>query len=782
MEQMRSNFLLSLSLLVLLCIGLLWWSPWHTNRIRHRDFWFLEAHQDGSTADSVRQQFSLPADSLVISEITEVYRPLAFPFASGTNWKITSAGGYNNGGFHAGYARYALDFQKENGDSGGAYVLAPTSGILSHEENSDSKCIDVSIEQVSATEDLYLQVCHVNFESHLQNGSRIIKGQVLGTVATDGCGGRCTLPHIHLAAFIGKRGNPWTDINSARPMPLDAEHGLALDNVSFPQSDEYRKYSGQCCFQSSITPFFPALLSFTARHSSSGNQSQNVYIAVGWYSSNVNYFHSHLVTTDANGRYNNLSLQYVAPGSQYNVYVKGESTLAIGKSVILNPGPNAIDFSEGGKYFVSGDFDGNNKINIFDLNIFKSKYGHEDDQCTDITGDGITNVFDLGGFAANYNKVGDGGTRLFERCGVQSSATIVASGIEPSTSSATARLWLTPTNGFYNAGDTFDILFMLDTGSSQVDGVDTILHYDPTLLEALEAGEESIVEFSFYPSKQIDHANGIVTISGSTAVDGGQSFVSGDDLAFATVTFQAISTTSSVSVTTLYFDASPEARTDSNVAAQDTEVLGEIDNAVICVNSPAQPDLSPYAPFGYPAPVVPSSVTGTHEINTLYAGETTFFDWYVVNSGRERGYPANVELYIDDMYVDAELFNGDPCTIRSREDLAVDGITPGWHTVRLLVDPVELVTEADEDNNVWEKEFYWETRPTETPTPTSTPTATHTPTLTPTFTPTLMPTSTVTATPTLTPTATDIEAVMPTVTPTPTGTPHAQLFIPSVAD
>ncbi len=40
----------------------------------------------------------------------------------------------------------------------------------------------------------------------------------------------------------------------------------------------------------------------------------------------------------------------------------------------------------------------------------------------------------------------------------------------------------------------------------------------------------------------------------------------------------------------------------------------------------AYPDLRPYAPSGYPYPVVPSSVQGTHEVNTLYAGQPTYFD------------------------------------------------------------------------------------------------------------------------------------------------------------
>ncbi len=34
--------------------------------------------------------------------------------------------------------------------------------------------------------------------------------------------------------------------------------------------------------------------------------------------------------------------------------------------------------------------------------------------------------------------------------------------------------------------------------------------------------------------------------------------------------------------------------------------------------------------------------------------------------------------------------------------------TPGWHTVRLITDPDNTIDESDENNNVWEGQFYWE--------------------------------------------------------------------------
>jgi hypothetical protein len=38
----------------------------------------------------------------------------------------------------------------------------------------------------------------------------------------------------------------------------------------------------------------------------------------------------------------------------------------------------------------------------------------------------------------------------------------------------------------------------------------------------------------------------------------------------------------------------------------------------------------------------------------------------------------------------------------------LEGIsTPGWHTVRLITDPDNTIAESSENNNVWERQFYW---------------------------------------------------------------------------
>ena len=186
------------------------------------------------------------------------HEALAFPFAAGEEWKISSGGGYNNSDKHEdpGFL-YALDFQLKSGDSGGRLALAPTSGQLSHKESGAPKCIDVSIGEVSSSYDLYLQLCHIDFESYLGDGSQLDKGQLLGTLATNGCGNTCTTRHVHIAAFIGRKGNPWVDPTSMTAIPFVSEYNLALDGHTFPPNGSTNQYGNSCCYVSSQPPYCP---------------------------------------------------------------------------------------------------------------------------------------------------------------------------------------------------------------------------------------------------------------------------------------------------------------------------------------------------------------------------------------------------------------------------------------------------------------------------------------------------------------------------------------------
>jgi len=182
--------------------------------------------------------------------------PLAFPFSAGHEWKIAPRGGYNNGAKHIGYAMYALDFQRKDEATGGGLVLAPTDAFyirLQGNQVNGPKCMDLAIAEVSSTAWLWLEICHVDFESYLTNGSLVVKGQVLGTVATDDCGGYCILPHIHIAAHVSPKDNPWSG-GPRDPVPFVPEYNLVLDGNPFYPDGSENQYGTYCCYQSSQVP------------------------------------------------------------------------------------------------------------------------------------------------------------------------------------------------------------------------------------------------------------------------------------------------------------------------------------------------------------------------------------------------------------------------------------------------------------------------------------------------------------------------------------------------
>lgn len=122
-----------------------------------------------------------------------------------------------------------------------------------------------------------------------------------------------------------------------------------------------------------------------------------------------------------------------------------------------------------------------------------------------------------------------------------------------------------------------------------------------------------------------------------------------------------------------------------------------------------KPDLVPSRWEGWQYPIVPSSITGTHVVNTLYAGYITYIDWGLTNAGNTstggRTYGA---LYIDDVRIGYYDF-GDVQSGQTWAFLDWKHIvrTPGWHTLKFIADPDNLIAESDETNNVFQKDFYW---------------------------------------------------------------------------
>ena len=94
---------------------------------------------------------------------------------------------------------------------------------------------------------------------------------------------------------------------------------------------------------------------------------------------------------------------------------------------------------------------------------------------------------------------------------------------------------------------------------------------------------------------------------------------------------------------------------------------------------------------------------------------------YVVSAIENRGlssidYPVRVDLYYDGILVawrlgDGAIAGSSPSRVAWSGLQGIVPVTPGEHTLKVVVDPTNLVEESDETNNVFEKVFTWDTGP-----------------------------------------------------------------------
>ena len=130
----------------------------------------------------------------------------------------------------------------------------------------------------------------------------------------------------------------------------------------------------------------------------------------------------------------------------------------------------------------------------------------------------------------------------------------------------------------------------------------------------------------------------------------------------------------------------------------------------IVVTEPSQPDLVPYPRGSGSIPVVISSITGTSVNDTLFAGQPVFIDWGFKNIGNSNISEAfKVDLFIDDLRIIDYAYVGlGAGTAGGYSDMNYTWNTPGFHTVKLVVDSENSVAESNEENNTWSAQFYWE--------------------------------------------------------------------------
>jgi hypothetical protein len=124
----------------------------------------------------------------------------------------------------------------------------------------------------------------------------------------------------------------------------------------------------------------------------------------------------------------------------------------------------------------------------------------------------------------------------------------------------------------------------------------------------------------------------------------------------------------------------------------------------------ARPNLTPYyIPSGWDFPVVPSSETGTHTVDDLYASFNTYIDWSVINNGNADAVGFDICLSLDSTLLDCWT-KADALPIDHylyKPDYVYVMPTVGWHTLKLEADPNNQVVESNEGDNTWSLQFYW---------------------------------------------------------------------------
>ncbi len=150
---------------------------------------------------------------------------LSFPAPATTQWSIVA--GYNTA-THIASDPYAIDVVRDDGETDGTAVLAPTDGTLAISTN----CLTIRDASKVA-----VLLCHVLPVPGLKAGARVARGQLIATVAPPGAAGNNGLSHIHIAAHFSDGGRGF-----GNTIPLAGAYSLG--DVQLPATADPDAYSG----------------------------------------------------------------------------------------------------------------------------------------------------------------------------------------------------------------------------------------------------------------------------------------------------------------------------------------------------------------------------------------------------------------------------------------------------------------------------------------------------------------------------------------------------------
>ena len=129
------------------------------------------------------------------------------------------------------------------------------------------------------------------------------------------------------------------------------------------------------------------------------------------------------------------------------------------------------------------------------------------------------------------------------------------------------------------------------------------------------------------------------------------------------------------------------------------------------------PDLVPFVPDGWSGPVIATSYPESFVDGPLSVSTPSYIRYSMHNAGLSSA-PEDVwgHLFLDDVLVEMDFWLGvlaDGTVERPEWSglFEVANVSSGPHTLRVVLDPGDLVSELDEENNWFEKEFNWGTGP-----------------------------------------------------------------------
>ncbi|MDE2861725.1 MAG: hypothetical protein OYI31_01050 [Chloroflexota bacterium] len=125
-------------------------------------------------------------------------------------------------------------------------------------------------------------------------------------------------------------------------------------------------------------------------------------------------------------------------------------------------------------------------------------------------------------------------------------------------------------------------------------------------------------------------------------------------------------------------------------------------------------NLAPFRPRSWTYPLVAAPTLGSQRVDVLSVDSDTYISWAVGNDALGSvDYPFFVDVYLDGVLAERWSMPG----LGADEVIALTDweklkerirLDPGSHTLRLVVDPTDLVPELDENDNVYEVQFTWE--------------------------------------------------------------------------